>query len=208
MAARSATAGIPQDRLLSFEEFLAAADEDVGAEWVDGEVVLMTPASDVHQDLVRFFLSLLSLFIESRELGWVRSAPFAMYLPVRPQSREPDLLFVRRERMNLIENGYLNGPADMVIEIVSPESVKRDRGEKFVEYEAAGIEEYWLIDPLRRLAEFYRLAEDGRYRMEPLLDGVFTSRTVEGFQLRVDWLWRRPLPKVLEAAAELGLLDG
>jgi Uma2 family endonuclease len=190
----------------SFEQFLAWADEDVWAEWIDGEVFLMSPASDQHQDLVGFLSALLRLFVETHDLGWVRSAPFAMYLPNRAQSREPDLLFVRKERMDRVRGTHLDGPADLVVEIVSPESVSRDRGEKFVEYEAAGVPEYWLIDPLREQSEFYRLDERGRYQPMPLEAGVLTSQAVSGFRLRVDWLWRKPLPKLLAAAAELDLL--
>jgi Uma2 family endonuclease len=190
----------------TFEQFLAHADA-VWAEWIDGEVFFMSPASDRHQDLVRFLSALLSLFIEAHDAGWIRSAPFSMYLPERPQSREPDLLFVRKERMDRIRSTYLEGPADLVVEIVSPDSVSRDRGEKFVEYEAAGIPEYWLIDPLREQCEPYHLDEQGRYHPMRLESGVLTSQAVPGFRLRIDWLWRKPLPKILDAVSELHLLS-
>lgn len=199
---------VSQRGTCSLEDFLARSDEDAWAEWIDGEVVSMSPASDQHQDLVRFLLALLSLHIEARELGWVRSAPFAMLLPNRPQVREPDLLFVRSDRMDRVENNLLRGPADVVVEIVSPESLSRDRGEKFVEYEAAGIPEYWLIDPLREQLDLYALGEDRRYRLVPVAGDEVSSRVIDGFRLKVSWLWRKPLPKILDAAAELGLLRG
>jgi Uma2 family endonuclease len=199
---------VSQRGTCSLEDFLVRSDEDAWAEWIDGEVIPMSPASDRHQDLVRFLLALLSLHIEARELGWVRSAPFAMLLPDRPQVREPDLLFVRSDRMGLVESTFLNGPADLVVEIVSPESLSRDRGEKFVEYEAAGIPEYWLIDPLREQLDLYSLGEDGRYRLVPAAGDEVASRVIDGFRLKVSWLWRKPLPKILDAAVELGLLRG
>jgi Uma2 family endonuclease len=66
----------------------------------------------------------------------------------------------------------------------------RDRGEKFYEYEEAGIPEYWLIDPLRREVEFYQLDARGRYRtILPDAEGVYRSRVLPGFWLRVRWLW-------------------
>src|SRR2546421_2616129 len=120
--------------------------------------------------------------------------------------REPDVVFVSRERAHLVEKTYLNGPADLAIEIVSPESIGRDRGEKFVEYEQAGIKEYWLIDPDRESAEFYELGADGRYRaaqIEP--EGVYRSQVVAGFFVRVAWLWQTPAP-TLDALRELKLL--
>lgn len=86
------------------------------------------------------------------------------------QGREPDLLFVAQEHLDRLQETYLDGPANLVVEVVSPESLARDRGAKFVEYEAGGVPEYWLLDPLRRWAEFYCLGEDGRYRRCFLLE--------------------------------------
>ncbi|MGC8779664.1 MAG: Uma2 family endonuclease [Anaerolineae bacterium] len=92
-----------------------------------------------------------------------------------------------------------------MIEVLSAESAARDRGEKFCEYEAAGVGEYWLIDPIREQAEFYRLGSDGRYRLVlPDAEGRFVSQVIAGCAPRVDWLWRRPA--VLDALCELGVV--
>lgn len=193
----------PPQGKVTFEEFLAWGDEDTWAEWVDGRIIVMAPASNRHQSLVRFLLTLLNHHVEKHSLGWLCCAPFLMYLSERPQGREPDLLFVRKEREHLIEENFLNGPADLVVEIVSPYSIARDRGEKFVEYEAAGVTEYWLIDPQRRQAEFYQLSDEGQFQPAPCgPDGFYTSQAVEGFRLNPDWLWQDPLPKVSDAVQQ------
>jgi Uma2 family endonuclease len=192
---------------ISYEEFLKKYI-DAHAEWIDGEVIVFMTASDKHQDLVRWLISLLTLFVESYDLGWLRPAPFSMKLPDRDRGREPDILFVTKDRLHIVQPTHLSEAADLVIEIVSPESIGRDRGEKFVEYEAAGIREYWLIDPEREQAEFYRLNETGRYHPATLDEqGLFHSAVLPNFWLRVDRLWQEPLPKVLDVARELGLLD-
>jgi len=192
---------------VTFEAFLEWADEDTWAEWVEGEVIVMAPASERHQQLVRFLLSLLTFYVEARNLGWLCAAPFLMRLSPTV-AREPDLLFVTNEHLDRVKETYLDGPADLVVEIISPDSIARDRGEKFVEYEAGGVSEYWLIDPLRQQAEFYQLADDGRYRLVlPGADGFYRSRVVADFRLRPDWLWAEPLPKVLAVARQLGLLE-
>jgi Uma2 family endonuclease len=190
---------------MTWEEFLSFGDEDTWAEWIDGEVITMYSASTRHQEIVLFLAQVLGIYVRSKNLGDVFIAPFAMKLEKERRGREPDLLFVSRERNHLIEPTFLNGAADLVVEVVSPESVGRDRGEKFVEYEAAGVREYWLIDYERNRAEFYELAaSDGLYRLART-DGVFHSKVIEGFFVREDWFWRESLPTI-EALKELKIL--
>jgi Uma2 family endonuclease len=94
----------------------------------------------------------------------------------------------------------------LFIEITSPESLLRDRGEKFAEYELAGVQEYWLLDSERKRADFYVLGTDGRYRLVALgEDGVYHSQILQGFWLNVAWLWQEPLPRVLKVLSGLGV---
>lgn len=190
----------------TYEDFLTQYDS-VRAEWVDGEVIMSPPASEHHQNIIGFLVNLLRPYVESRVLGKVLIAPFQMKLGPDLPGREPDLLYVASAHLDRLKETYLDGPADMAVEIVSKESINRDRGEKFVEYEAAGVSEYWLIDPIRQQAEFYRLGADNHYH--PVLPddkGIYHSEVVKGFWLRVSWLWQEPLPHVLEVWKELNLL--
>lgn len=196
----------PSERL-TYEAFLAWCDEDTWAEWVDGKVVLMSPASDRHQDLIRFLLGILDLFVQWAHLGIVRCAPFQMKLGLVPSGREPDILFLAREHLDRLRPTYLDGPADLAVEIASPESRLRDRGEKFAEYETGGVREYWIVDPDTRRADFFRLDAEGRYqRITPGPDGIFRSEVLPGFWIRVAWLWQEPLPPTLGVLRELGIV--
>lgn len=184
----------PPKKPFTYEEFLDWADEDTRAEWVDCEVIVMSPASNRHQQLADFLTALLRVLAEQRSLGQVLSAPFQMKLE---NGREPDVLFLADEHRDRLRETYLDGPADLVVEIVSPESGPRGRGDKFYEYEAGGVQEYWLIDLVREQVEVYRL-EEGRYRLvQPEEDDIYRSEVVPGFWLRASWLWQEPLPKVL-----------
>ena len=192
----------PAKPKMTYEEFLAWADEDTLAEWVDGEVVMASPASDRHQDLARFLTVGLSGYVEGRNLGIIRPAPFQVKLE---RGREPDLLFLAQAHLARLKQNYVDGPPDLVVEIISPESATRDRGEKYYEYEAGGVPECWLIDPLRKWAEFYRLGALGLY--EPIFsgrEGIFHSEAVPGFWLRVEWLWEDPLPAVDDVLLKIG----
>ena len=121
-------------------------------------------------------------------------------------SREPDLLFVARDHRDRIADKRVEGPADLVVELISDDSVTRDRVDKSREYEAAGIPEYWLLDPRPRQqrADFYQLTGAGTYRpVSPDADGRYHSVVVPGFWLRPDWLWQDPLPAVWTCLAEI-----
>jgi Uma2 family endonuclease len=183
---------------MTYEKFLECA-EGMHAEWVNGEVIYTIPASRVHQNLAGFIFVILRFFVEYHGLGQVLSAPFQMKTGRELPGREPDVMFVSNERLSSLQTNHLEGPADLVVEVVSAESRERDRGAKFYEYEAGGIREYWLIDPLRRQAEFYRLSEDGIYQLVPVgADGVYRSTVLEGLWVKVSWFWDETMPPVRE----------
>ena len=188
-----ATLSIEQNaKNLSFEAFLARPDSDLQAEWIEGRIEYRMPASLAHQLLCKFLLLILELFVSVRNLGTVLDAPFLMKLASRPSGREPDLLFVSDINRARLRDTYLDGPAELVVEIISPESRERDSGEKFDEYAAGGVPEYWLIDPELRTAEFYVL-EGGTYRTAPIdAEGRFHSLVLQDFWIEVDWLWDQP----------------
>ena len=194
-------------RGMSYAEFLDWCDEGTRAEWVDGEVIIVSPASLAHQTLVGFLLKILDTYVEQLELGQVIAAPFQMKTGPELPGREPDLLFIARENLGRLEGVYLDGPADLAIEVVSPTSRLRDRGEKLAEYEMGGVREYWVIDPEERRADFHVLAADERYeRRRTGEDGVYPSEVITGFRLRESWLWQQPLPKALSVLKELGVV--
>jgi Uma2 family endonuclease len=192
---------------MTYEEFLAWADEDTWAEWVDGEVIILSPASRRHQDLTIFLAASLRFFVDSRQLGLVLTAPFQMKIGPDLPGREPDIIFIARERLDRLRDTYLDGPADLVVEIISRDSRARDRGDKFYEYEQGGVREYWLLDYLRRQAEFYQLGADGIYRLVPIgADGIYHSAVLEGLWLKLEWLWQEPLPPLMSVLRDWRLI--
>ena len=194
----------PATRKMTYEEFLAWADEDTLAEWVNGEVLMTSPASSEHQTISSFLATVIGLYVEQRNVGMLLMAPFQMKLE---HGREPDLIFVAHEHLDRLTKTYLDGPADLVVEIILPESIGRDRGDKFLEYARGGVPEYWLIDPQTHLAEFYHLRA-GHYRLALSGDeGVYHSEVLPGFWLKVEWLWQEPLPSPLRVLGEIAGVD-
>ena len=172
-------------------------------EWVRGRVEGMEPTSEEHEDTGSFLTSVMRSYAEEQDAGRVAGDGLAERLDA-DTIRVPDVAFFKKSSLGRIKRTYSEGGADMVIEIVSPDSRLRDRGEKYYEYEKAGVEEYWIVDLERKRAEFYRLREGAYEPVLPDAEGKVHSSALEGFFLRVEWLWNRP--KVLDALRELGVI--
>jgi Uma2 family endonuclease len=191
---------------VSYEEFLNSGIEG-HYEWVDGDVIKMSPVSGWHQLQFQFLIAILTHFVEWKKAGLVMSAPFQMKLEMKRRGREPDLIFVRADRLEKMKKNHFDGPADLAVEIVSPESVVRDRVEKFHEYEESGVREFWLLDSEGAPTEFYTLGADSRYEPIPVgEDGIFRSIVLPGFWLDVTWLAQPSLPPIMDVLRAWGLV--
>lgn len=180
---------------VSFADYLVQYDGQQ-TEWQAGKVVQQVSNNSRHQIILGFLYRLLMNFLELRELGQVILAGLPMYINDEVSARQPDLMIVLNPKLNQIKVNYFEGPADIVVEIVSPGSERVDRADKLVEYEAAGVPEYWLIDPLRKEAVIYVLNEEGIYQANPLDDERRLQSTVLiGFLFNPAVLWQEQLPK-------------
>jgi Uma2 family endonuclease len=190
---------------VSWEEFHDWALSFEGrAEWVDGEIEELMGENHRNFLLIDFLIDLIKACVSTRRLGRVYYLNFLMKLVNRPTGRMPDIMFVANDHLDRARSTYLDGPADLVVEVVSPDSETRDRFIKLGEYQDAGIPEYWLIDAPRTEAIFYVLSEDGKYREATIgADGIYTSSILPELRLRVDWLWRDPHPTLNQALADL-----
>jgi Uma2 family endonuclease len=191
-------------RPMTEEEFVAWCDEDTRAEFKDGEVIVFSPSSWRHSQIVRFLVSLLTLYVEKHGLGMVAGQAFQVRL--RPGlRREPDVLFISKEQTESIRETWVEGAPSLVVEVVSPDSLERDWREKYYEYRDAGVKEYWVIDPYAKAMAVYQL-EGGQYKRIKPEKGIYRSKAVPGFWLKPEWLWKEPLPKVLDTAKEMEIV--
>ena len=201
MAQRILTPARAEDRLtMSYEEFVDWVGEDTHAEWVDGEVFVFLPPKPPHQHLVLFLARVIADFVDLRHLGVVMVAPFEMGLRQVRSAREPDIAFIAQDHLDRITDFRVDGPADLVIEIVSDDSVTRDRRDKLLEYQRAGVPEYWIVDARdgRRVFEPYTLTDREVYHLKtPDRDGRIHSSVLPGFWVDPSWLWQDPLPSPL-----------
>lgn len=190
---------------VSAEEFLQWEHQGI-AEWVNGEIVIMSVKYE-HQRIVDFLNALLRLFTQMLNLGVICTAPYPMRTKPGGNLREPDLVFVSTEHSHRITSQALEGPADLVIEVVSDGSVAQDYDDKYVEYRNAGVREYWVIDPRpeRLRTAFYVLDAHNQYRVMALDDaGIYHSTVLPDFWFNTAWLWQDPQPRVDDLLFDIG----
>ena len=116
------------------EECLASCDEDTRAEWVDGRVIVTSPVGTLHGRITRFLISLLNDYAQERELGEALGPEIAVRINSK-RRRLPDVLFVAKERADRLYEKHFEGAPNLIIEVVSEDSVDRDWGVKYLEYE-------------------------------------------------------------------------
>lgn len=196
----------PSHRHGSYETYIKLAGDNQIVEWVNGTIIHHPTVRNEHQVISGFLLLLIHLYSKLYQLGEIRFAPMEVRLSSDGPSREPDLFFVKQENLARLTSQRMRGAPDLVIEIVSQESVRRDRHDKLREYEKAGVAEYWVIDsrPGRQLANFYRLQEDGTYELVATEeDDRVDSVVLPGFWLNPNWVWQTSLQDELKLIKEI-----
>lgn len=184
---------------VSAEDFMTDY-ADSHHEWVKGVVIKMSPSTQVHNRLVRFLDRLLDTYLALRPIGQTFIENFVLQLD--ETIREPDVMLILNDNPGELREAMLIGPADICIEVVSEESRRRDYGDKYVEYEQAGVREYWIVDPMNSRAVFHRRRDTGSYEIiMPDADGRYRTPLLPGFALPVGALWDDPLPDMLATVA-------
>lgn len=189
--------GVSYDDFLNDERF-----DGMHLEWVNGVVILMPGIDLRHDTIVRYLGILFMIFLEKIDGGRVLGDPFLMKLPNVPSSRAPDLQVLLPERLPQLQRKENIGPANLVVEVISPGSKRTDEVDKLREYELGGVPEYWLLDAEKQSARFYQLTDAGIYEQaEPDANGIYHPSQLSPLRLPVALLWRENLPSVIETVA-------
>ena len=183
------------------ERYFEEAPEDGFYEFKDGELIVASPVSIEHQDVVGFLATLLRAFASAKELGKVFAGPAVLRVR-RNLDREPDVFFVAAERLTNVSSQYVRAPVDFIIEVLSQGGRIRDLNEKAEEYEAAGVREYWVVDIDSREVVVHRL-QGGAFEAQKVARGKLECDAAPGFWVDADWLWRRPMPSEFDCLREI-----
>lgn len=168
----------------ALERFLALP-EGTPCQLIAGELVMSPAPIPLHQYIVGHFHWQLFQFVEAASLGQVFASPIDVQLNER-SIFQPDILFLSKEKLALIGERMIEGPPNLVVEVLSPSSAYHDLRTKFRAYEQAGIEEYWIVDPERRSVEVFANRE-GKFqlRQEAEGEGAVQSVLLPGFSVEL-----------------------
>lgn len=165
-------------------EDYAALPEGAPFQLINGKLVYMSSPKKNHQQVSMNLAVSIGAFVKNNKLGKVFHAPFDVHLD-KQNIYQPDLLFVSKERQDIIED-WVKGAPDFVIEILSWSTKLKDEGEKMESYGKFGVREYWLVDPAKQWVEVYQ-NNDGKLVLKEKFEktGTLHSLTIEGLSLQL-----------------------
>jgi len=179
---------------ISFEDFVRRY-EGQRVEWHAGKVVQKMSNNRTHHFVLSLLTTLIGLYLSYKQSGQLYTDGYQMRIRDDQPARQPDILVIFNEHADRLQHQYLDGPADFIIEIISPSTGSIDRGEKYYEYQHAGVPEYWIVDPESKRVDGYILDDEGHYQRISGHEGKIVSQVLEGFMLDAALLWREELPQ-------------
>lgn len=165
--------------------FYAEMTPEEKIEFIDGEVVLHSPARNRHLDATKHILKLMDTHVTMHRLGTVKAEKCLCVFP--RNDYEADVVFFGPEKSAGFTEETLQFPIpDLAVEVLSKLTEARDRGVKFEDYAAHGVGEYWIVDPEAGVVEQYLLRSNGAYELQVKAStGLIRSAVVPGFEAEI-----------------------
>jgi Uma2 family endonuclease len=197
----------PSTERMTARQYIDHPHSERKSDLINGVFIMAQPAAFVHECLLSLFVTTMGNFVSSKHLGKVMGSRLAYRLS-EENVFQPDVSFIRADRVHLARTVYFPGPPDIAVEIVSPSSRHYDEVEKRVNYGRYGVQEYWLINPMDETAVFLARM-DGEWVPIPADEGIVRSQVLDGFWLKLDWIFPPDganRPSVLTIAQAQGIL--
>ncbi len=177
---------------LTYEEFRQLPEDGKRYELIQGRVRVSPSPSARHQSVTLNLATSLRPFVLKNRLGEVFVAPLDVRLS-EDTALQPDLIFVATARLEIVQENFIAGVPDLVVEILSASTAAHDRATKLSLYAQAGVPHVWLMDPLPRTVELLQRAAD-KYLVEAVYAGwqTLTSSLFPGWEITLDELFRFP----------------
>ena len=167
------------------EFFEMDLEESYYYELINGIIVKKQAPKPIHQNAGMNLSRILSIHVFENKIGKLFASPIDVYFD-NYNNTQPDILFIKKERLFIITERGIEGAPDLIVEILSPSTFKRDKKEKFDLYMRFGVSEYWIVDPYYKSIEVFEL-ENNNYKLafEASESGIIQSKVLEGFSLEI-----------------------
>lgn len=152
----------PSQGAWTYDDYARLPENGFRYEVIQGGLYMSPAPRPRHQRAAFRLAYLLEACLESTPVGAIYLAPIDVILPDLADPVQPDLIFIAAERLDIVSDTRIEAPPDMIAEVLSPGTARRDRMLKFETYARAGVREYWIIDPApdARTVEIYVLRGD------------------------------------------------
>ena len=153
---------IPKKKKYTYEDYVKLP-EGAPYQLIGGELIMTPAPTPYHQIVSRKIMSLLIQYVEKNNLGEILYSPIDVYFS-EEDVFQPDIIFISKERLNIIGETKIKGAPDLIIEILSPATAYYDLGRKYEVYEKNGVKEYWIVHPERKSIEIYQ-NQEGQFKL-------------------------------------------
>lgn len=177
--------GLTAEKKYTYEDYLKTPD-DRRYELIEGELLMSPSPVTRHQSIVLLLASEISGHVRKKGLGQVFISPCDVVFD-NFNVLQPDILFISSERLHIITEKNIQGAPDLIIEVLSDNSVYRDTIQKKRLYSKFGVKEYWIVAPDDCLIEVYTLKAEGEYQLKKtyLLEDTIESEVIEGLRIEL-----------------------
>ncbi len=167
------------------EYFYNEVAEFTKSEFILGEIIIHSPVKKEHNDVLLNLVTLVNTYVKKNNLGYVGIGKFLISLG--RNDYEPDLCFFGKEKSKEFKEGQSIFPApDLVVEILSKSTKSNDYGIKFKDYLTHNVTEYWIIDPIKKVIELYRINKNEYELILKSDTGTLKSEIVKGFEIKIN----------------------
>lgn len=179
---------IPKKERYTYEDYLQLP-EGAPYELIGGELVMSPSPSAEHQRILRRLSWSIQQYLDESEKGEIFFAPMDVYFSEN-DTPQPDLIFIAKDRIDIIGEQKIEGAPDLIVEILSPSTAHRDLTTKKRLYEQHDVKEYWIVDPEQQAVEVFENTDRGFMQHARVVEeGAATSKLLDGFHVDLDDLF-------------------
>jgi Uma2 family endonuclease len=176
-------------KVYTYQDYLELPDDGKRYEIIEGELIMSPAPYTIHQEVMLNIAVELVNFVRKTKIGKIYIAPTDVVIS-DINVVQPDILFITNKKLQIITAKNIKGVPDLIIEIISPATGYYDlRGKKDI-YEKFGVQEYWIVDPMKQRVEIY-LNFENKFELHQRLEkkGILKSNILKGLDLNLDTIF-------------------